>query len=40
MKAYKIMKKVVEKEGLEEPEIKEHWEKIQKCQKPVIVGSR
>ncbi len=39
MKAYKIMKKVVEKEGLEEPEIKEHWEKIQKCQKPVIVGS-
>ncbi|MEA3455807.1 MAG: hypothetical protein U9R26_04820 [Campylobacterota bacterium] len=40
MKAYKIMKKVVEQEGLEEPEIKEHWEKIQKCQKPVIVGAR
>ena len=40
MKAYKIMKKVVEKEGLEEPEIKDHWEKIQKCQKPVIVGAR
>lgn len=40
LKAYKIMKKVVEQEGLEEPEIKEHWEKIQKCQKPVIVGSR
>ena len=40
MRAYKIMKKVVDKEGLEEPEIKEHWEKIQKCQKPVMVGSR
>lgn len=40
LKAYKIMKKVVEQEGLEEPEIKEHWEKIQACEKPVIVGAR
>jgi len=30
-KAYEMMKKVVEQEGLEEPEIAEHWEKIQKC---------
>ncbi len=40
LKAYAIMEKVVRKEGLKEPEIKAHWEKIQKCQKPVIVGSR
>ena len=40
LQAYTIMEKVVEIEGLEEPEIKEHWEKIQKCQKPVIVGAR
>ena len=33
------MEKVVAKEGTKEPEIKEHWEKIQQCQKPVIVGS-
>lgn len=39
LKAYNIMKIVIEKEGLEEPEIKEHWEKIQECQKPVLVGS-
>lgn len=30
-KAYEMMKKVVEQEGLEEPEIAEHWDKIQKC---------
>jgi tetratricopeptide (TPR) repeat protein len=40
LKAYTTMEKVVAKEGTEEPEIKEHWEKIQECQKPVIVGSR
>ncbi len=40
LKAYTTMEKVIRKEGLEEPEIKEHWEKIQACQKPVIVGSR
>ena len=32
-KAYKMMKKVVDMEGLDEPEIAEHWEAIQKCQK-------
>ena len=31
-KAYDLMKKVVDKEGLEEPEIAEHWNAIQKCQ--------
>jgi len=30
-KAYQLMKKVVDKEGLEEPEIIEHWDAIQKC---------
>jgi tetratricopeptide (TPR) repeat protein len=40
LKAYTIMEKVVRKEGLDEPEIKEHWEKIQDCQKPIIVGKR
>ena len=30
-KAYNMMKKVVEQEGLEEPEIAEHWDLIQKC---------
>ncbi len=30
-KAYKLMKKVVDREGLEEPEIIEHWDAIQKC---------
>jgi len=30
-KAYKMMKKVVDREGLEEPEIAEHWDLIQKC---------
>jgi len=30
-KAYQMMKKVVEQEGLEEPEIAEHWDLIQKC---------
>ena len=37
-KAQKIMKQVVDQEGLDEPEIKEHWEKIQECQKSVILG--
>ena len=31
--AYDLMKKVVEKEGLKEPEIAEHWKTIQKCKK-------
>jgi len=30
-KAYEMMKKVVEIEGLEQPEIAEHWNAIQKC---------
>ncbi|MBD3788929.1 MAG: hypothetical protein IE885_00960 [Campylobacterales bacterium] len=30
-KAYQLMKKVVDQEGLEEPEIVEHWKTIQKC---------
>ena len=30
-KAYNMMKKVVELEGLEEPEIAQHWDAIQKC---------
>ena len=30
-KAYKMMKKVVDLEGLEEAEIAEHWDLIQKC---------
>jgi len=30
-KAYDMMKKVVDMEGLEEPEIAEHWDLIQKC---------
>jgi len=30
-KAYNMMKKVVELEGLNEPEIVEHWDAIQKC---------
>ena len=30
-KAYEMMKKVVDMEGLEEPEIAEHWDLIQKC---------
>jgi len=29
--AYNVMKRVVEEEGLEEEEIREHWELIQKC---------
>ena len=40
LKAYTTMEKVVAKEGTEEPEIKEHWEKIQKCQKPIIMGRK
>ena len=31
-KAYEMMKRVVEEEGLDEKEIIEHWELIQKCQ--------
>lgn len=30
-KAYQIMKRVVDEEGLEEPEILEHWNAIKKC---------
>ena len=40
MKAYNTMEKVVAQEGTTEPEIKEHWKKIQACQKPMIVGSK
>ncbi|SFZ97299.1 FIG00545237: hypothetical protein [hydrothermal vent metagenome] len=32
-KAYDIMEKVVAAEGLDEPEIDEHWSKIKKCNK-------
>jgi len=31
-KAYKMMKKVVDMEGLDEPEIAEHWDVIKRCQ--------
>ena len=31
-KAHKMMKKVIEIEGLDEPEIAQHWDLIQKCQ--------
>jgi len=30
--AYRLMQKVVEREGLKEPEIAEHWKRIQACQ--------
>ena len=40
LKAYTTMEKVVAEEGTKESEIKEHWEKIQQCQKPVVVGFR
>ena len=30
-KAYQLMKRVVEEEGLEEPEISEHWDAIRTC---------
>jgi len=30
-KAYKVMKRVVDEEGLEEPEIIEHWDAIRQC---------
>ena len=30
-KAYELMKKVVEREGLEQEEIKDHWDAIRKC---------
>ena len=30
-KAYELMKRVVDQEGLKEPEIAEHWDAIQKC---------
>ncbi len=40
LKAYVTMEKVVRAEGLKELEIKEHWEKIQDCQKPVILGRK
>lgn len=29
--AYEVMKKVIEKEGLEQEEIRDHWEAIRKC---------
>ncbi|SFV89874.1 FIG00545237: hypothetical protein [hydrothermal vent metagenome] len=32
-KAYELMQKVVAQEGLKEPEIAEHWEKIRTCSK-------
>jgi len=40
LKAYRIMEKVVDSDGLSKDEIKEHWEKIQECQKPVIMGRK
>jgi len=33
LEAYDLMKKVVGKEGLKEPEIADHWNTIQKCKK-------
>jgi hypothetical protein len=30
-KAYELMKKVIEREGLEQDEIKAHWDAIQNC---------
>jgi predicted Zn-dependent protease len=38
-KAYKMMKQVVEQEGLEEVEIKEHWDKIQECMKSTFIST-
>lgn len=32
-KAYKLMKRVVDEEGLEQSEISEHWQAIKQCQK-------
>jgi len=32
-KAYKMMKRVIDKEGTDEPEILKHWDVIQKCNK-------
>ncbi len=37
-KAYKMMKRVVEQEGLEEVEIKEHWDRIQECMKSTMIS--
>ncbi|MEA3418165.1 MAG: hypothetical protein U9Q90_02110 [Campylobacterota bacterium] len=39
-KAYKMMKQVVDQEGLNEPEIKEHWDRIQECQKSMLLGKK
>jgi len=33
MEAYRMMKRVVDQEGLKEPEIAEHWDAIRKCKK-------
>ncbi len=40
LKAYKTMERAFQIEMTQEEEIKDHWEKIQECQKPVIVGVR
>ena len=37
-KAYKLMKQVVEQEGIEEKEIKEHWEQIKECMKSTLLS--
>ncbi len=37
-KAYKMMKEVVDQEGVEELEIKEHWDKIQECMKSTLIS--
>ncbi len=37
-KAYKMMKQVVDQEGSEELEIKEHWDKIQECMKSTMIS--
>jgi len=37
-KAYKMMKQVVDQEGVDEIEIKEHWDKIQECMKSTFIS--
>ena len=37
-KAYKMMKEVVEQEGTDEPEIREHWDSIQECMKSTMIS--
>jgi pentatricopeptide repeat protein len=37
-KAYKLMKQVIEQEGTNELEIKEHWEQIKECMKSTLIS--